>query len=209
MSPLRAALDRNLLRPLAALDGALLDAFHQAIPRRETGLATRLMRALTHLGDFASWAVVCLALGAAGGPGERDAALLGLGAGIAAVAAQLLKRVCCRPRPATREGFAALVESPDAFSFPSGHTAAAFGAATALAGAGHGLGALLLALAVGIAVSRVYLGAHYPLDVAAGAVLGFGAGAAARALMGAGALAAPHSALVREGGHILLAALGS
>jgi hypothetical protein len=139
VSPLRAALDRNLLRPLAALDGALLDALHQAIPRRETGLATRLMRALTHLGDFASWAVVCLALGAAG----------------------------------------------------------------------HGLGALLLALAVGIAVSRVYLGAHYPLDVAAGAVLGFGAGSAARALMGAGALAAPQLALVREGGHILLAVLGS
>jgi undecaprenyl-diphosphatase len=207
MSPLRAALDRNLLRPLAALDGALFEMVWHRVRRRETALATRTtrcMRTLTHLGDFGSWAVVCLALAAAGGPGERDAALLGLGAGLATAASQLLKRVCCRPRPSARGSFGALVENPDAFSFPSGHTAAAFGAATALAGAGHGLGALLLVLAVGIAVSRVYLGAHYPLDVAAGALLGCGAGAAARAL-----LAAPHLAAAWEGGRILLAAFTS
>ena len=38
--------------------------------------------------------------------------------------------------------------------------------------------ALLLASAIG--VSRIYLGAHYPLDVAVGAVLGCGCGALAR-----------------------------
>ena len=52
----------------------------------------------------------------------------------------------------------------------------------ALAGAGL-LGPAAVALAVGIGLSRVYLGAHYPLDVAAGAMLGTMAGAAARLLV--------------------------
>ncbi|HSN15167.1 MAG TPA: phosphatase PAP2 family protein [Anaeromyxobacteraceae bacterium] len=41
-----------------------------------------------------------------------------------------------------------------------------------------------IATLFGIAVSRVYLGAHYPLDVAAGAGIGAVAGLAARAILG-------------------------
>ena len=53
----------------------------------------------------------------------------------------------------------------------------------ALAGEGDWLGGLVLALASGIAVSRVYLGAHYPLDVAAGMVVGVASGFAVRLLI--------------------------
>ena len=54
----------------------------------------------------------------------------------------------------------------------------------ALAGDGLCLGALMTGLAGGIAVSRVYLGAHYPLDVAAGAIVGIATGLACRAMLG-------------------------
>jgi len=76
-----------------------------------------------------------------------------------------------------------LAENPDRFSFPSGHTAAAFAVAVAFAGEPGGLGPLALLLATGIGLSRVYLGAHYPLDVAAGGMLGVFAGLAARLLV--------------------------
>ena len=93
----------------------------------------------------------------------------------------MLKRTLNRARPTTAiEGFEALAENPDAFSFPSGHTAAAFGAAVALGGEAWCAGPLALLLATGIALSRVYLGAHYPLDVLVGGFLGAGAGAVAR-----------------------------
>ncbi|MFL5270448.1 MAG: phosphatase PAP2 family protein, partial [Anaeromyxobacteraceae bacterium] len=104
------------------------------------------------------------------------------GSTLGALGAQVLKRTLNRARP-TRAiaGFQALAEDPDAFSFPSGHTAAAVAVAVALAGEPWGAGPLALLLATGIALSRVYLGAHYPFDVLVGGVVGSGAGAVARA----------------------------
>ncbi len=57
-------------------------------------------------------------------------------------------------------------------SMPSGHTATAFGAATALAFGNPLVGAVAFILAILIAVGRVAAGVHYPTDVIAGAVLG-------------------------------------
>jgi undecaprenyl-diphosphatase len=155
------------------------------VRRWESRLMTRLMRGLTHLGDPPSWLLLGLALGFSGGAGPRLCALLGTAAILALAISQPLKRLCRRPRPSRGlGGFAALVENPDVFSFPSGHTAVAFAIAAVFAGQATGaLGTLLLALAVGIGVSRVYLGAHYPLDVAAGALVGTLCGTAARLLL--------------------------
>ena len=146
---------------------------------------TRLARFLTAAGDGRSWAFLGLSLLASMQPrGIHLGLRLGAASSIAALFAQGLKRTLNRARPSSAiEQFEALAENPDAFSFPSGHTAAAFGVAVAFAGEPFAAGPVSLVLAIGIGLSRIYLGAHYPLDVAAGSVLGLGAGMLARLLV--------------------------
>ena len=154
----------------------------ETVGRWHRPTVTLLMRMLTQIGDASTWVFVSLVLLAVGGTARHCGLLLAAATAIATVMSQILKRTCRRPRPSSGiGGFIALAENPDAFSFPSGHAAAAFAAAIALAGQGW-LGPLHLSLAFAIALSRVYLGAHYPLDVAVGSSVGAIAGAFVRIL---------------------------
>jgi undecaprenyl-diphosphatase len=86
---------------------------------------------------------------------------------------KVLKHSTKRARPFTRiQGMRNLIKPPADFSFPSGHTTAAFLAAVQV---GHFYPALLfpcLFVAGIIGVSRIYNGVHYPSDVIAGVILG-------------------------------------
>lgn len=76
-----------------------------------------------------------------------------------------------------------LVTTPTDLSFPSGHAATSFAGATLLARSVPRLAVPFYALAAAIALSRVYVGVHYPLDILGGAVLGIGVATALRLLV--------------------------
>jgi undecaprenyl-diphosphatase len=85
----------------------------------------------------------------------------------------LLKDAFERPRPPVVDpAIHPLVAVPHSYSMPSGHASTAFAAAVAVGLVYERLRWPLLALAVVIGVSRVWLGVHYLSDVLAGAVLG-------------------------------------
>jgi len=169
-------------RKILAWDEALL----LRISRWKRPLLTRFMRAVTHIGDSPSWIFVGVVLAAVGSGTTTLLAYRLLVGGVgAALVAQVVKRLSKRRRPSHGiAGFEAMVANPDAFSFPSGHTAAAVAVAVAWAGEGTALGSVTTGFAVVVGFSRVYLGAHYPLDVLAGAFLGLLVGVASRFVVG-------------------------
>jgi len=66
----------------------------------------------------------------------------------------------------------AVGKKPGTYSFPSGHSAAAFAGAWLLRRQYPRLTALWYAIAALVGFSRIYLGAHYPGDVVSGALSG-------------------------------------
>lgn len=86
----------------------------------------------------------------------------------------ILKNGIKRARPADvlQGTISAHIIPSDRFSLPSGHTAGAFLFALAIIIYFPSLTAIALLWAVGIGLSRIMLGVHFPLDVIAGALLG-------------------------------------
>tara|TARA_R110000823_G_scaffold198080_1_gene329095 strand:- start:2762 stop:3289 length:528 start_codon:yes stop_codon:yes gene_type:complete len=85
----------------------------------------------------------------------------------------LLKNGLKRPRPQeAMPDFHSIIVAADRFSFPSGHTSAAFLLATSLTLVYQEPAMAMYAWAAAVALSRVILGVHYPGDTLAGAVMG-------------------------------------
>ena len=191
-------IDRPVTRALVGIRGPLL---------------TDVMHAITALGGtaFVTAVVAVAAVGSYYVTRRRRWPTFLLATILGAVALDnFVKYVINRPRPMLRP----LVD-PFGSSFPSGHTAAAAALCGALAfllsrDRGRGTQAVIWATAgvivVLVAVSRIYLGAHWLTDVVGGAMLGgFWTSVTARATEYApevppGTTARPRAAPVSPGG---------
>lgn len=88
----------------------------------------------------------------------------------------VLKNGLKRHRPAqVLPNFQSVIRPSDYFSFPSGHTSAAFMVATTLAYCLPAWTAPLFIWAASVGFSRVILGVHFPTDILMGMVLGVSA----------------------------------
>jgi membrane-associated phospholipid phosphatase len=154
------------------VDAALFTAINGA----HAPLLDRFMLAITWSGVGAAvW--FALALAALCWPRHRAAAVraLLLLAVTLAVNDLLIKRIVHRPRPFDAGTVAARViqvPAPTTASFPSGHAATAAAGAMAMARVWPAARWAFAGVAVLIAVSRIYVGVHYPTDVLAGVLLG-------------------------------------
>ena len=94
-----------------------------------------------------------------------------LSASIALACSGLIGHVFYRDRPFVTHAVLQLIAHPANASFPSDHAIGAFVIATSI-WLFHRKEGALAALAALIAISRVWTGVHYPLDVLAGAAIG-------------------------------------
>jgi len=145
-----------------------------------TSTRDRSVRRFSRLGEHAAIWLAIGAIGSALSGGEprrrwRRATALVAGTYGVNTALKLLVR---RPRPRLA-GLPPLTDTPTRYSFPSAHASTSFAAARAFGRAGLP-SAPLYALAQAMALSRLYLGVHYPSDVLAGALLGTSLGRLAR-----------------------------
>ncbi|HQZ34045.1 MAG TPA: phosphatase PAP2 family protein [Ilumatobacteraceae bacterium] len=114
----------------------------------------------------------------AGSVWAAGAALAALGIG------QLIGGAIGRARPYdAMTGVHLLVDKTTDFSFPSDHATAAGAVAVGLLLTNRRLGIVAAVLAIVMAFTRVYVGAHYPGDVIAGLALGGAVAAAGMVLV--------------------------
>lgn len=135
----------------------------------------RFLATISWLGNGWFWYALIVALACSGLPAGEIAALqmavLGL---VSLVLYKTLKRWSRRPRPLAVTALTVRVAPLDEFSFPSGHTLHAVGFTLIAVAHLPILGWLLWPFTALVALSRVVLGLHYPSDVLAAILLGWG-----------------------------------
>jgi membrane-associated phospholipid phosphatase len=134
--------------------------------------AERAISLFSRTGEHAACWLLLGAVGAATAPdpARRRAWLRGALIVASSYTANYAVKLVVRRRRPQLPGLEPLTPTVSGLSFPSAHATTSFAAAHAYGGVAPA--AVLYGAAVAFAVSRPYLGVHYPSDVVAGAVLG-------------------------------------
>jgi len=130
-----------------------------------------LFKLLTHLGG--TFAVVMLGVALYLLGWKKGAFLIFASILIGTVLTLPIKVLVPRPRPYVTLPLAIPLEMEAGSSFPSGHSERMFALAIVLSKKRTKLTLPLYSLALLVAFSRIYTGAHYPLDIAFGSLLGW------------------------------------
>ena len=147
---------------------------------------TPAVKVITHLGDKGIfWIALALVLIA-----FRRTRRIGLTCALAMLFGLMLTNLLIKPLVArvrpyeVVEGLTRIIEAQRETSFPSGHTTCGLACAWVIFRmAPKKYGVPTLALAILIALSRMYVGVHYPTDILGGAVIGLSCAALALRLM--------------------------
>jgi membrane-associated phospholipid phosphatase len=141
---------------------------------RTRGHGPKADRAVARFSKLGERGAVWLAIGVAGyalDEPRRPQWRRAMGTVMGTYALNTAVKLVVRRRRPQLPGLPPLTGTPTQLSFPSAHASTSF--AGALVYTRLGLPVVpLYALAKGLAVSRLYLGVHYPSDVIAGALLG-------------------------------------
>ena len=161
--------------PLARLhqwDALILNRVFQGVRYRQR--LTHVVATVSRTGDGPLYAVTAIAVWLTDIPGaEGFCFALLLAFAIERPVYYLLKNSFKRNRPAqVVPGVIAVVVPADQFSFPSGHTSAAFCFATVAGMVMAGSCNPVFIWAAAIGLSRIVLAVHFPCDVLAGAIIG-------------------------------------
>jgi len=162
--PSKGGFDRQLFRAINGLP--------------HTRYSDRYVSVLSDLGEGIGWVAGGAAMAILGGHKGRRAGAATAAASIAAtyIVQTRVKPMFRRVRPFVNREATVVGVRPADHSFPSGHTASSFAAATALAFFYPRAAPLAYAVATGVGMSRVHLGVHFPSDAAVGGVIGIGIG---------------------------------
>ncbi len=155
--------------------------FVQEVARQRSAELTAAAKVLTWAGSaylLVPLALVCCVVLVRAGL-RREALAVAVSLGGAMLISDIVKLLVSRPRPPVER-----LQSVSGSSFPSGHSTQASAFWFSLVLAAHtaraqplltrSLAAAALLIVVAVALSRIYLGVHYPSDVIAGLLLGTG-----------------------------------